>query len=331
MKLYYLAFSSRGLALAQKLASALGGRAERCGGPVTLAGWTADHFAPGTGLVYVGACGIAVRAVAPHLRSKETDPAVVAVDEQGHFAVPLVAGHLGGANALARAIAAACGAVPVLTTATDAAGRFPIDDWARAQGCAVADPHKIKAVSARLLDGQGVRLYSDWPIRGQPPPEVRLTGRKEDCDAALTLTDPGSPLWLVPRVLALGVGCRRGTPARTIEAAWQALAAGRGLCPKSVCVVCSIDRKADEPGLLEFCRSHGWPLATYTAAQLRDAPGSFTPSAFVAQTVGVDNVCERAAVLGAQGGDLLVPKQAGAGVTLAVAARAFGPDWKWTE
>ena len=107
--------------------------------------------------------------------------------------------------------------------------------------------------------------------------------------------------------------------------------AGRGLCPKSVCVVCSIDRKADEPGLLEFCRSHGWPLATYTAAQLRDAPGRFTPSAFVAQTVGVDNVCERAAVLGAQGGDLLVPKQAGAGVTLAVAARAFGPDWKWTE
>ena len=238
MKLYYLAFSSRGLALAQKLASALGGRAERCGGPVTLAGWTADHFAQGTGLVYVGACGIAVRAVAPHLRSKETDPAVVAVDEQGHFAVPLVAGHLGGANALARAIAAACGAVPVLTTATDAAGRFPIYDWARAQGCAVADPHKIKAVSARLLDGQGIRLYSDWPIRGQPPPEVCLTGRKEDCDAALTLTDPGSPLWLVPRVLALGVAAAAAPRPGPSRRPGRPLRPARACAPKA-CAWCA--------------------------------------------------------------------------------------------
>ena len=113
MKLYYLAFSARGLALAQKLAGALGGEAVRCGGPVTLRGWTDEHFRTGAGLVYVGACGIAVRAVAPCLCSKETDPAVVVVDEQATWAVPLLTGHLGEANALASAIGSVCGAQPV--------------------------------------------------------------------------------------------------------------------------------------------------------------------------------------------------------------------------
>ena len=126
MKLYYLAFSARGLALAQKLAASLGGEAARCGGPVTLQSWTEAHFETGAGLVYIGACGIAVRAAAPFLQSKETDPAVVAVDEQGRYAVPLLSGHLGGANALARAIGRACGAQPVLTAATDAGGLFPV-------------------------------------------------------------------------------------------------------------------------------------------------------------------------------------------------------------
>ena len=241
MKLYYLAFSARGLALAQKLAGALGGEAVRCGGPVTLRGWTDEHFRTGAGLVYVGACGIAVRAVAPCLCSKETDPAVVAVDEQGTWAVPLLSGHLGGANALARAIGSVCGAQPVLTTATDAGGLFPIDDWARRQGCAVADVHKIKDVSAALLAGRTLRLYSDWPIAGTPPAGVALTDGRAGCDAALTLTDPGPALWLAPRVLALGVGCRRGIPAAALEEALAALLEREKLCVKSICKVCTID------------------------------------------------------------------------------------------
>ena len=332
MKLCYLAFSDRGLALAQRLAGALGGQAVRCGGPVTLASWTAEHFVTGAGLVYVGACGIAVRAVAPHLVSKAQDPAVVAVDERGHFAVPLVSGHLGGANALARSIARVCGAVPVLTTATDAGGLFPVDDWARAQGCAIPNPEQIKVFSAAILAGKTCRIYSDWPVAGTPPAGVELTGDKSACDAALTLTDPGpGPLWMVPRVAVLGMGCRRGVPAGQLEAALQKALPKAGIPAQAVAMVCTIDRKAEEPGLLDFCRAHGWPLRTFTAAQLAAVEGTFTSSAFVARTVGVDNVCERAAVLGAEGGPLLIPKQAGDGITLALAAKAFGPDWKWKE
>lgn len=332
MNLYYLAFSGRGLALARRLADALGGEAVRCGGPVTLAGWTAEHFAPGAGLVYVGACGIAVRAVAPHLTAKDKDPAVVAIDEQGHFAVPLVSGHLGGANALARQIAAACGAVPVVTTATDAGGLFPVDDWARAQGCAIPDTKRIKAFSAALLAGKPRRIRSDWPIAGTPPKGVELVTGDTPCDAALSFTDPGPGiLWMVPRIVTVGIGCRRGVTAARLEEALTAALTGAGIPVQAVAAVCTIDRKADEPGLLELCQTRRWPLRIYTADQLNQVEGTFTPSAFVARTVGVDNVCERAAVLGAAGGPLLLPKQAGDGVTLALARMAFGPDWKWNQ
>ena len=90
----------------------------------------------------------------------------------------------------------------------------------------------------------------------------------------------------------------------------------------------SIDLKAHEPGLLEFCRIHGWPVQFFPAEALRAAPGSFTPSAFVQSVTGVDNVCERAAVL-ASGGELLLPKWAHDGVTFAVACAPFAPDWRW--
>ena len=105
----YLAFTEKGLALAQKLASALPGAVARCGhGGPGLADWAAEQFAHADALIFVGAVGIAVRAIAPHCRSKAVDPAVVVLDECGHFAVPILSGHLGGANDLARALAAVC-------------------------------------------------------------------------------------------------------------------------------------------------------------------------------------------------------------------------------
>ena len=119
----YLAFTDTGLALAKRLADALPGSVARCGQDgASLAEWTSTQFVQSDALIFVGAAGIAVRAIAPHCKSKTTDPAVVVVDECGRFAVPILSGHLGGANDLARAIAAVCGAVPVITTATEANG-----------------------------------------------------------------------------------------------------------------------------------------------------------------------------------------------------------------
>lgn len=323
----YLAFTAKGEALAHRLAEALPGSVSRCGGDVTLKGWTAEHFAQDEALIFVGAVGIAVRAIAPHCRSKAADQAVVVVDEGGNFAVPLLSGHLGGANALARALAKACGAVPVITTATDVNGLFAVDLWAKAQNCAVLEPERIKHVSGALLAGQTVRYWSPWPVAGETPAGVKKADAPEAADFALTLTPQGEALHLVPRIGVLGVGCRRGTTAQQLEEAFAAFCAASGLSPAAVCAAASIDLKKDEPGLAEFCKAHGWPITFYPADELRAVPGQFTPSAFVASVTGVDNVCERSAVK-ASGGTLLLPKTAGGGVTLALAVRPFAPDWR---
>ncbi len=329
MNCAYLAFTAKGLALAQQLAQTCPGSVSRCGlGGVTLAGWTAQQFAAADALVFVGAAGIAVRAIAPHCQSKATDPAVVVLDECGRFAVPLLSGHLGGANDLACRLAAACGAVPVITTATDANGLFAVDEWAKKQNCAVWETPRIKLVSGALLAGKTVRYASPWAIAGTPPAGVAEAEEPSGADFALTMTPQGNALHLIPRIGVLGVGCKRGTTAAQLEAAFAAFCADTNLAPVGITAAASIDLKQNEPGLLEFCRSHGWPVSFYSAAQLRAVPGTFSASRFVQGVTGVDNVCERAAVL-ASGGTLLLPKYAHTGVTFAAAVRPFAPNWRW--
>ena len=315
-----ISFTETGQCLAQRLASALDGQAVRCGAGQSLAGWTEEHFQQGNALIFVGAVGIAVRAVAPHVKSKTTDPAVVVVDEMGRFAIPLLSGHLGGANDLARQVAAICGAVPVITTATDLHGLFAVDQWARRQNCAIDNPERIKAVSGALLRGGTVEVCSPWPVSGQPPARVTLTLQGADADA----------LRVIPRIVTLGVGCKRGTSREVLEAAFTALLAQETICERAVCKVCTIDLKKEEPGLLAFCAAHRLPLETFSAQALAAVEGEFPSSEFVKAVTGVDNVCQRAAVLGS-GGRLLGGRYAKQGVTMALAQGPFTPDWRWTD
>lgn len=210
------------------------------------------------------------------------------LDECGRFAVPLLSGHLGGANALARALAEVCGAIPVITTATDANGVFAVDEWAKAP-CAVLEPERIKLVSGALLAGHTVRLASDWPVQGIPPAGVALVGAGEAADFALTLA-PGKTapeaLHLVPRIGVLGVGCKRGTTADQLEAAFAAFCAAHGLAPAGIRGAASIDLKQDEPGLAAFCARPRLAITFYTARQLQAVEGHFTPSAFVRSVTG---------------------------------------------
>ena len=327
MKLHLIAFTRRGAALAGKLAAALeglghsaearglGAGAEDLPSAGDLKSWTANAFASGDGLIFVGACGIAVRAIAPHVKDKFTDPAVVAVDEAGRFAVPLLSGHVGGANALAEAVAAVTGGQAAVSTATDVNGLFAVDIWAREHGLAITDRALAKAVSAALLRGEKVGYASDFAL---DCPEGLYPGKAE-LGVWVTCRGGGGPfpntLRLVPKCLALGIGCRRGTPEAAIRAAVEAALPGWDLA--AVGEVGTIDLKRDEPGLLSFCEALGVPLRAYTAAELSEAQGTFTPSEFVRSVTGVDNVCERAAVCA--GGRLAVPKRAAGGVTVAAA------------
>lgn len=325
----YAAFTERGLRLAEKLAASLPGSVTRCGhGGPALAQWTAVEFVRSDALVFVGAVGIAVRAIAPHCQSKASDPAVVVLDECGRFAVPILSGHLGGANDLARQLSALCGAVPVITTATDANGIFAVDEWAKHQNCQVLEPARIKAVSGKLLAGQTASVWSEFFLPSAAPAGVIPTQTQDAADFALTLFPAGNVLHLVPRIGVLGVGCKRGTTAEQLEAAFAAFCETHGLAPACICAAASIDLKQNEAGLLAFCQAHRWKVSFYSAAQLQAAPGTFTPSHFVQSVTGVDNVCERAAVLAA-GGPIRIPKQAGGGVTFALALRPYAPDWRW--
>lgn len=310
-------------------------------GKADLRAWTALAWEASDALLFVGAAGIAVRAIAPHVASKATDSAVVAIDEAGRFAVPLLSGHLGGANELAQTVARAAGAIPVITTATDVRGVWAVDTWARCAGLAVSNPEAIKRVSARLLSGGRVALYSDMPISGQPPEGVDIASDRARADivvspfaganagasvralettgevvpAGETWKPAPEPLRLVVPCIVAGIGCRRGACAEAIEEAFLLACGQAGISPSAVREAATIEVKAHEEGLLAFCRARNIPLATYSAEELSQVEGSVSPSNFVRATVGVDNVCERAAL--ADGGKLIFPKLAHGGVTVA--------------
>ncbi len=285
-----------------------------------LAAWTSAHVASCDALVFIGSAGIAVRAIAPFVVSKTSDPAVVVIDEQGRFVVPILSGHIGQANTLARRLAKAGGATAVLTTATDARGLFAVDDWATLQGLRVVNPGQIKAVSSKLLAGATLRLASDFPIAGAPPSGVVCVVGDADVVVSCRRRDPrDQALHLVPVAVTAGIGCRRGVEAQTVETAFMAALAAAGYHPASVRRVCSIDLKAAEAGLLDFCARRGLAFRTFSADELQAVGEGFTASAFVTTVTGVDNVCERAAVAGSEGGRLVAPKRAQGGVTVALA------------
>lgn len=282
-----------------------------------------EMFASADEMVFIGSCGIAVRQIAPHVRDKRTDPAVLCIDELGRFVIPLLSGHIGGANELALRVARALGATPVITTATDINRRFSVDAWAARHGFVIDDMGLAKEVSAEILE-RDVPLVCDFPVAGGYPNGV-LPSRGGEGRLGIFISwrsAAAAPfertLRLIPRVLHLGIGCRRGTPDAAIKLAVDEVFERNSLDLRAVKCVASIDLKSDEAGLLKFCADGGWSPVFYSAEQLRELPGEFTPSEFVNGVTGVDNVCERAASVGAE--TLIVRKTATRGVTVAVAA-----------
>ena len=277
-----------------------------------------ESFGESELMVFVGSCGIAVRKIAPYVHDKRTDPAVLCVDELGTFVIALLSGHIGGANALARKLAESLHATPVITTATDINRKFSVDTWATEHGCAISSMKTAKAVSAAILE-RDIPLKSDFPIAGTLPNGV-IPGENGSLGIYLTITDREpfeNTLRLIPKLLHLGIGCRRGTEKEAIANAVEQVFRENGLDFRAVKCAASIDLKQEEAGLLSFCEEQNIPVHFYTAEELTALPGEFTPSPFVQKVTGVDNVCERAALLSAD--HLMIKKTACHGVTVAVA------------
>lgn len=298
--------------------------------PYSLTQWTGEQFSSVDILIFVGAAGIAVRALAPWVKDKFQDPAVLVMDEQGTFVIPLLSGHMGGANAYARMLAAAFQALPVITTATDLHQCFAVDVFAREHGLWITDRKLAKQMSAEALRGNPIGVFSDIPVNAEELPGCTL-----NIPGCINLYlgiwkpekwPPNVPrkhtLQLVPPCLTLGIGCRKNIAQDVLTLQVNEGLEEWGIWPQAVRKAATITLKKEEKALHELCRERQWELCWFSPEELMQAEGEFSYSAFVQQTTGADNVCERAAVLGA-GAPLLFPKTIKKGVTLAAAQTAL--------
>ena len=282
--------------------------------------WAGDGFQNADALVFVCAAGIAVRAIAPWVKSKTTDPAVLVLDEKATFVIPLLSGHIGGANALAQTLSEAIGATPVITTATDLSGLFAVDVFAKRNRLKITDMGLAKEISAAILAGEPIGFSSDLPVTGALPKGLTAGDAQIGVQIGVSGKMPyPKTLRLIPQRYAIGAGLRRGKDPNALDAFLLRELDRAGVSPDEVLCLASIDLKKDEPGLLAFSEAHGLPFLTFTADELNAVPGDFSCSAFVKETTGVDCVSERAAVKAAQG-ELVVHKVAEDGMTFALAA-----------
>lgn len=311
----------------------------------SMSEWTKQQFDTCDGLVFVGATGIAVRLIAPCLKDKLTDPAVVVVDEAGQFSISLLSGHMGGANCLANQIADILHAIPVVTTASDVRKHTAIDVWAADHNFVITDRKLAKEIAAAHLEGETVGFFSDEPdilpdgsgyeagqlhrlniwasCRLHPKtdcfPKQKAGASSEEFQSVEGCKN-AKFLHLVPKALVLGIGCRRDIKQAAVEAAIRETMKDFQLDLRAVAAVASIDLKKDEEGLIKAAAELTVPFYTYSSKELEAVEGDFTDSGFVRQITGVGNVCERAALcVCGLGGELFVRKQVHNGVTVAVA------------
>lgn len=296
----------------------------------TLKEWTKEQFYRQDVLIFVGAVGIAVRAIGPLAESKCEDPAVLVMDESGRFCIPLLSGHIGGANALAEKISDYFGMQAVLTTATDVREKWAVDVFAVKNNLMIQDMKKAKMISARLVNGERVSCFfeSKIPVHGECPKELILLSKnsKDIPDIYSGIYEYPSwekTLFLIPKVVIMGVGCKKGTPMEVIEQITGEAMRREKLCLKAICAVASIDLKAEEKGILDYCEKYHLKFYTYSSTVLSSVEGVFSASDFVKKTTGVDNICERSAVCASEGGQLLSRKYARNGVTVAFAEKIW--------
>ena len=268
-------------------------------------------------ILFVCAAAIAVRTIAPYLKSKVTDPAVLVADESGKFLISLLSGHIGGANEWCNELAGSIGAIPVITTATDTRGMFAVDLFAAEHNMKIVNPVMIQDISGRILNGEAVGITGDETFvkmlretekqwNGQITYTDNADGKYESGVQIISHPDENvvfkRTLKLVPQNLAVGIGCKKGKTAEEIEQVVKKVFDMNNLMPEAIAVAASVDRKADEQGIIEFARKFKVPYRTYTPEALREIEGDFSSSAFVNEQIGVDNVCERSACAASGGG-----------------------------
>jgi cobalt-precorrin 5A hydrolase/precorrin-3B C17-methyltransferase len=277
-----------------------------------------------TAFIFIMATGIVVRTIAPLLKDKKTDPAVVVLDEKGEYAVSLVSGHLGGANRLARHVASLLGAEAVITTASDINNLPSIDLWAKDNELIVENWDALSRVATRLINEETLRVYSETDItlpeafiREDDPrrADILITKkqRTETCGSCVK-----DQLYLRPQNLVVGIGCNSGTQAQEIEDVVRSVLLEHNLSFLAVHSIATIDKKASEPGLRDFSDKYNLAIVSFSAEELNKVRG-IEKSETVFRATGANAVAEPSALLASKTAKPLVPKQKSGNVTVAVA------------
>ena len=301
---------------------------------VSVSAFASQNFVKGNVLVFIGAAAIAVRAIAPFIKDKTTDPAVIVIDEKGKFVIPILSGHIGGANAEAGKIAGILGVTPVITTATDINGEFAVDIFAAENDLAISDMKLAKEFAAKLLrTGEAYyyidEKYSDYIHVLNLPDNIRQI-QKDKYRVAQTVSDNGifevspeekSPdfLRLVPKCIVVGMGCKKGKSHEELRSFLHKNIRSMKLDPKAICAIVTADIKREEAGLQELAKEVRVPFVTFGADELEAQKGDFSGSEFVKSITGVDNICERA-VMAYGAKRLIMRKVAESGMTIAIGA-----------
>ena len=285
-------------------------------------------------LVFVMATGIVVRSVAPFIKDKKTDPAVVVLDEKGKYAISLLSGHIGGANDVAREIADYLDGEAVITTASDANNMPSIDLWARDNDLTLEDWEIVPHIATRFLNNGALKIYVQGTEDGSQASAINLP------DGFLQVSEPASAdllitnkhrlmannsqltadvqLYLRPKNLVIGIGCNSATSEIEIENAVRKTLEEHNLSFPSIHSIATIDIKINESGLRSFAQRYDLGMNTFSPDELNTVQG-IQKSEAVHKATGANAVAEPAAILASVADTLIVPKQKIGNVTVAVA------------
>ena len=281
-----------------------------------------ELFRNSNALVCVFSLGAVIRLVAPHLRDKKVDPAVIVIDDRASFVISALSGHIGGANELAGEIAGALGAVPVITTAADVNNTIAVDLVGRKLGWVIDDDSAVTRISAHMVNGEPIGIFQDAGSRDwqknlprnvtvyQSMAELReanpracliVSDREVGCESACE-----SVIYRPPS-LVVGVGLHWDTPKETIREGIATCMERFGLSTKSVAKLVSIKKPKEIEGLAELGREMEVPVEYIGREELALVPAP-NPSDTVRAFEGTASVSEAAAIK-ASGGGLVVEKQ----------------------
>ena len=284
---------------------------------------TEKAFKNSDGIIFISSTGIAVRAVASFIQSKDRDPGVVVVDLSCKYAISLLSGHLGGGNDLTMDVSRILGCQSIITTATDTMDIKAPDIIAKNYSLVIDDLKKAKYIAALLVDGKEVGIKDDYSMVEITKGYKKLDELEENSiwitdrfDYDHIKLDSTKILKLIKKDIVLGIGCRKNTPYEKIKAFIEDTFEKYNYDLRAVNKIVSVDVKKDEKGIIKMAENLGCAFETFTRNEIKQVEDKYEKSEFVFKTLGIYSVCEPSVDL--SGAEVIVSKIKHEGMTLAI-------------